>query len=162
MLPREVDAAWVYEYFSGVVPQGEQGISNAMMFSAKPGHILFRQAIEYIVARIRNKEYGNNVLDITGPVALTRALAKPLFIERDSSIKRSVILTTNGGTYAGREYYRSFVRFSAQELPIAVLDTDLHGHSAYADMWTDNQVFCDEEGDPCVKPPVDDPQIWFE
>lgn len=73
---------------------------------------------------------------------LTRALAGPLFVAKDPAIKRSVILTETIGTLAGRDYYRTFVRFDDQDSIVAVMDTDLHSHTnhVYDAMWRDQQV----------------------
>ncbi len=69
-----------------------EGIYNAFMASI-PRHPILRKLIDSIVDNIRNRRYGKNPLDITGPAALKRAileyfsLPEETWIPNNSQIK---------------------------------------------------------------------------
>ena len=79
--------------FVSVYDRPKESIYNAFMASV-PGHPILKKAIDMCIYNIRNEFYGENFLDITGPMLLGRA-AKSIGLLDETETVRYFKLVTN-------------------------------------------------------------------
>jgi len=108
------------------------GIYNALMI-CKPGNKILLKAINKIVENVKNKYYGNNALEITGPLLLASFFSEE---EKQKFVMKHNILFSNINKFIFFNDYIIFMPYNNY-----INDNITKSHPHYSELWTKKKVY---------------------